>query len=98
MSFKIGAFKNFAVLRGKRLCWSTSLIKSLYEKQTPTKMFSSEYCEIFKNNLFNGTSPVAGSEPCYKEPHSHSNIHFSRELFSLISLLFCFFYRLMIES
>ena len=44
-------------------------------------MFSCEYCEIFKNNLFNGAAPVAGSEACYKEPHFHSNIHFSLEFF-----------------
>ena len=75
-----------------------SLWKADSNKDEYCEYYSSEYCEIFKNNLFNGTSPVAGSEPCYKEPHSHSNIHFSRELFSLISLLFCFFYRLMIES
>ena len=46
MFFKIGVRKNFAILTGKYLCWSLFLIK------TPTQLFSYEYCEMFKEQLF----------------------------------------------
>ena len=43
------------------------LIKSLFynfiKKETPTQVFSCEFCEIFKNNFFHRTPPVAASEP-----------------------------------
>ena len=38
--------KNFAIFTGKHLCWS------LFLKETPIKVFSCEYCEIFKNTYF----------------------------------------------
>ena len=30
-------------------------------KEAPTRVFSCEYCEIFKNTFFCGTSPLAAS-------------------------------------
>ena len=33
----------------------------LYNKETPTRMFSCEYCEIFKNSFCYRTPPVAAS-------------------------------------
>ena len=45
--FKIGVLKNFAIFTGKHLYWSLSLLK-----ETPTQMFSSAYCKIFKNSFF----------------------------------------------
>ena len=33
----------------------------LYNKETPTQMFSCEYCEIFKNSFCYRTPPVAAS-------------------------------------
>ena len=30
-----------------------------YEKETPTQVFSCEYCKIFNNSCFYGTNPVA---------------------------------------
>ena len=47
MIFKIGVLKNFANFTGKHLSWSLFSIKL-----TPTQLFSSEYCEIFKNSFF----------------------------------------------
>ena len=35
----------------------------LYLKETPTQVFSCEYCEIFKNSFFYRTPLVAASEP-----------------------------------
>ena len=32
------------------------------KKETPTQVFSCEYCEILKNNFFYRTTPVAASE------------------------------------
>ena len=46
--FKIGVLKNYTIFTGKHLCWSLFLIK----KPTPTQVFSSEYCKIFKNTYF----------------------------------------------
>ena len=56
--FKTGVFKNFTIFTGKHLCWSLYLIKlqdwrlvfSL--KETPTEVFSYEYCKTFKNSSF----------------------------------------------
>ena len=62
MLFKIGILKNFAIFTGKHLCWSFFLIKLQAfrpEKETPTQVFSCEYCEIFKNTFFYRTPPVA---------------------------------------
>ena len=58
MFLKIGVLKNFTNLTGKQLCWSLFLIKSqawspaILLIETPTEMFSSVYCEIFKNSFF----------------------------------------------
>ena len=56
MFFKIGVLKNFVNFSRKHLRWSLFLIKlhgwkclQLYEKETPTQLFSCEICEIFKN-------------------------------------------------
>ena len=57
-SIKKGALKNFAVLTEKHLCWSLFLIKlqawrhATLLNETPTQVFSWEYCEIFKNIYF----------------------------------------------
>ena len=48
MFFKIGALKNFEGLE-------------LYYKETPAQVFPCEYYEIFKNNFFYRTPPVAAS-------------------------------------
>ena len=48
-------FLNFANCTGKHLCYSLFLIKlqvfrpATYEKEIPTKVFSCEICETFKN-------------------------------------------------
>ena len=43
MLFKIGVLTNFEIFTGKHLCW---------RKETPTQVFSCEYCEISKNSSF----------------------------------------------
>ena len=63
--FKISVPKNFANFTGKRLCWSVFLIHlqalglQLYQKETPTQVFSCEICETFKSIYFYRTPPVA---------------------------------------
>ena len=52
MFFEIGVLKNFAILRGKHLCWRLFL----------EELLSGEYCEIFKKSYFNKTPPVPASE------------------------------------
>ena len=47
--------KNFAKFTRKHLCWS------LKKKNTPTQVFSCEFCEIFKNTSFYRTPPMAAS-------------------------------------
>ena len=48
ISFKIGVFKNFALITGKHLCWSLFLIKLQACRQTQeTQVFSCIYCEFF---------------------------------------------------
>ena len=50
--------RNFANFTKKRLHWSLLLLKlqapglQLYEKGTPTQMFSCEICDILKNSYF----------------------------------------------
>ena len=46
MFFKIGVPKTFAIFTGKHLCSSLFLI------ETPTQVFSCEYCKVFKNRFF----------------------------------------------
>ena len=51
--YKNFLLKNFAILTGKRLCWSLFLIGlHLYSKDTPTQVFCCEYCQIFKDTYF----------------------------------------------
>ena len=47
--YKRSCSQKFAIFTGKHLCWSLFLIR---EKETPTLVFSWEYCEIFKNTYF----------------------------------------------
>ena len=63
-------FKSF-VLRSKRTIKQILIVLkavvhrrsqkacNFVEKETPTQIFSSEICEIFKNTFFHRTSPVA---------------------------------------
>ena len=46
--------KNFAKFKGKRACRSLFFTKvaGLIKKETLTKVFSNEFCEIFKKTLF----------------------------------------------
>ena len=37
-------------------------VSNFTEKETPPKLFSSEYREMFKNSFLYGTPPVAASE------------------------------------
>ena len=43
--------KNFATFTGKHLCWSLSFNKGL-KKETPTQLFSCEYCKMIKSTYF----------------------------------------------
>ena len=40
----------FAIFTGKHLCWS--LFLNFIKKETPTQVFSGQYCEIFKKSYF----------------------------------------------
>ena len=64
MFFKISVLKNFAIFTGKHLCWDLFSMKAcnFIQKETPTQVFSCEYCEILKNNFFYMTPPVAAFE------------------------------------
>ena len=47
--------KNFTTFTGKHLClslFSIELLPATLLKETPTKVLSCEYCEIFKNTHF----------------------------------------------
>ena len=57
MFFKIGIIKNFIIFTGRHLCWSPSC-QQLYSKESPTEVFFSEYCGIFKNSYFYRTPLV----------------------------------------
>ena len=68
--FKIGVLKNFAILSGKHLRWCLFLTKLhamrpaillKSESIIDVLMFSSEYCEIFKNRSFYRAPLVAAS-------------------------------------
>ena len=58
MFFKIGVLINFAIFTGKHRRWTLFLIKLQFfrpatlSKETPTQVFSCEYCDIFKNSSF----------------------------------------------
>ena len=53
---KEGVLENFAKFTGKHLC------QSLWPFFTLARVFSYEFCEIFKNTYFNRTNLVAASE------------------------------------
>ena len=54
--FKTDFLKNFAKLTEKHLLRSLFLISFkttvFFQNETPTQVFSSEFCETFKNNIF----------------------------------------------
>ena len=56
-------WKNFAIFTRNHLCWSLFLIKI----RTPTKVFSCEYCENFKNTYSEGHTGKVG--PVIRDPH-----------------------------
>ena len=68
MFSKLGILKNFANFTGKHLCWSFFLIKlralrpTTLLKTDSKQVFFYEICELFKNNFFYRTPPVAASE------------------------------------
>ena len=43
------ALENFAKFTGKRLCQSLWFLAGFIKRDTPTKLFSCEFCEISKN-------------------------------------------------
>ena len=65
--FKIGFLKNFTIFPAKQLCRSYFLIKlqasrsAILLKETPTQVFSCEYCEIFMNTYFEEHLQTAAS-------------------------------------
>ena len=55
MFFEIGMLKNFVIFTGKHLCVLESLNKVAdlkARKETPTQVFSYEYCKFFMNTFF----------------------------------------------
>ena len=54
--YKKAVLKNFAIFRGKTLCWSLFLINVAGHpatlNETPTQAFSCGYCKIFQNIFF----------------------------------------------
>ena len=60
-SIKKLVFKTSAKFTGKLLCWSLISIKlqtvdlPLFEKETPTQVFSLEFCRSFKNTFYRTT-------------------------------------------
>ena len=64
-SVKKGVLKYFAIFTGKHLRWNLFLIKQLFEKETPTKFLSCEYCEICKNTYFEERLQKDASDMCY---------------------------------
>ena len=58
-----GAFQNFVKFTGKHLCWGLFLNKvaglrpATLLEETPTQVFSCEFCEIFKNTFSYETPP-----------------------------------------
>ena len=53
-----GVLRSFTKFTGKHLCQSFFFFK----KETLAQVFSSEFCEIFKNTFFYRTPPVAASD------------------------------------
>ena len=60
---KKGVVENFAKFKGKHLCLRVSLsfLIKLLKKRLWHKVFSCEFCEIFKNTFFDRTLLVAAS-------------------------------------
>ena len=56
-SIKISVLKNCSIFTGKHLCWTIFLIKlqarrsQLFWEETPTQVFSCEYCKILKKTF-----------------------------------------------
>ena len=49
-SIEKAVLRNFSIFSGKHLCWSLFLIQACnFIKRDSNKVFSREYCEIFKN-------------------------------------------------
>ena len=66
MFFKIDVLKDFAIFTGKHLCWSLFLIKlPIFRQETAGKMFSWEYCDIFKSSFFHRPLPVNTSQDIF---------------------------------
>ena len=92
MFFKIVVFKIFAIFTGKHL-QPCNFIK----KETPTQVFSREYCEIFNNSLFYTTPPVVASNLCasllvvtvttneWRKLHLYACMHFFKPLWITFS-------------
>ena len=59
-------FHNKCSLKFRSIHWKTSVLESLFNKlaclETPRKVFSCGYCEIFKNSFCYRTTPVVASE------------------------------------
>ena len=51
-SAKKDVLKKLANFTGKQMCWSLISGLQLYQKETPTQIFSCEICEIFNNTYF----------------------------------------------
>ena len=62
----IDGLKNFANFTGKHHCLESLFNKVADLKETPTQVFSSEMCEIFKDTFFYRTPPVAASDQTYE--------------------------------
>ena len=52
--------KNFAAFKEKNLCWPSAL--QLCWKETPSQVFSCEYCEILRNTYFEKHLRMAASD------------------------------------
>ena len=66
MSLIIDVLENFANFTGKHQCLESLFNKVADLKETPTQVFSSEICEIFKDTFLYRTPPVAASEQIHE--------------------------------
>ena len=83
--YKKAIFKIPAIFIGKHLCWSLSLIKSQtfrpasLLKETPTQVFSCEYCKIFKNTCFEQhlrmAAPAQSLSACRKYTEAYVGLY-----------------------
>ena len=92
MFFKIHVLKNFTIFTEKHVSeQSESLFDKVaglqfFQKETPTQVFSCEYCEIFKDSFFNRTPLIAASGFLTKPAENKcEENHFSVEFFSEVS-------------